>query len=502
MRSGPGPVVLGLDISTTATKAVLLASGGDVVGVAASGYATSAPRPLWSEQDAGLWWTATCEAIRTVLARTGVHPSDVAAIGLAGQMHGLALLDGRGDPVRPAILWNDQRTAAECDRIRALVGRERLIAITGNDALTGFTAPKIMWVREHEPEAWARARHILLPKDVVRLRLIGEHAVDRADGAGTILFDLAARDWSPAILEALDIDRSLLPRTVEGPDVTGFVSADAASATGLREGTPVVGGGGDQAANAVGLGAVRVGVGALSIGTSGVVFVPTSSPVVEVEGRLHAFCHAVPGTWHLMGVMLSAAGSLRWLRDTVAPDRPFDELVSLAEGVAPGSDGLVFLPYLSGERTPHPDPLARGAFVGLTVRHGLGHLVRAVLEGVAFGLRDSFELVRATAPDRLAEVRASGGGTRSALWRQIVADVLGAPIALTATAEGAAAGAAILAAVGAGWHGRVEDACAAMVRPTHVTEPGPAAGAYEDAYRVYRDLYPALRAPFARLAEV
>jgi xylulokinase len=496
----PAPVVLGLDVSTTATKAIVVDASGGLIGVAASEYATSAPQPLWSEQDPELWWTAARAAIADVLASSGVRAADVAAVGLSGQMHGLTLLDDVGAAVRPAILWNDQRTAAQCDRIRELVGRERLIATTGNDALTGFTAPKILWVREHEPEAWARARHILLPKDHVRLRLTGRYATDRADGAGTILFDLAARDWSAAILDALDIEPDLLPRTFEGPDVTGAVTAEAAAATGLLAGTPVVGGGGDQAANAVGLGAVRPGIAALSLGTSGVVFAPTASPAIEPDGLLHAFCHALPGTWHLMGVMLSAAGSLRWLRDAVAPGRSFDELVAFAEAVPPGSDGLVFLPYLSGERTPHPDPLARGAFVGLTLRHGLGHLVRAVLEGVAFGLRDAFELVRATSPEPLRELRASGGGTRSPLWRQIVADVLGAPMSLTGTSEGAAAGAAILAAVGAGWYPSVEAACAALVKVSDVTEPGPHAGAYDASYAVYRDLYPALRGSFTRLA--
>jgi xylulokinase len=495
-----GSVVLGLDVSTTATKAILVSASGELVGVAASEYATSSPQPLWSEQDPELWWTAARMAVAEVLAATGLRGEDVVAVGLSGQMHGLTLLDEAGASVRPAILWNDQRTAAECDRIRALVGRERLIAITGNDALAGFTAPKILWVRAHEPEAWARARHILLPKDHVRLRLTGVHATDRADGAGTILFDLAARDWSATVLDALAIDRAMLPRTFEGPEVTGAVTSEAAAATGLAAGTPVVGGGGDQAANAVGLGAVRPGIAALSLGTSGVVFAPTAAPSVEPDGLLHAFCHAVPATWHLMGVMLSAAGSLRWLRDAVAPGRPFDELVAIAQDVPPGSDGLVFLPYLSGERTPHPDPLARGAFVGLTVRHGLGHLVRAVLEGVAFGLRDGFELVRATAPEPLRELRASGGGTRSGLWRQIVADVLGVPMSLTRTTEGAAAGAAVLASVGAGWHPTVEAACESLVVVTDVTEPGPDAGAYETAYAVYRDLYPALRGSFARLA--
>jgi xylulokinase len=496
-----GPVVLGLDVSTTATKAVLVEPDGRVRGVSSGEYGTESPRPLWSEQDPALWWDAAVPAIRAVLAETGTPADAVEAVGLTGQMHGLVLLDADREVIRPAILWNDQRTAAECDEMRALVGRERLIAVTGNDALTGFTAPKLLWVRRHEPDAWARARHVLLPKDHVRLRLTGELATDRADGAGTILFDLAARTWSAELVAALGLDEAWLPRALEGPEVSGRVSAAAAEATGLRAGTPVVAGGGDQAANAVGVGAVRPGVGALSLGTSGVVFVPTAGPSVEPEGRLHAFCHALPGTWHLMGVMLSAAGSLRWLRDTVAPGRPFDELVAEAEAVPPGADGLVFLPYLTGERTPHPDPLARGAFVGLTVRHGPGHLVRAVLEGVAFGLRDGFDLVRATAPDPIRELRASGGGTRSALWRRIVADVLGTPLALTATAEGAAAGAAVLAAVGAGWHPDVQAAADAMSRVTGVTEPGPDAARYAGPLAVYRDLYPALRASFTRLSE-
>lgn len=474
---------------------------GELRGVAATEYETSSPRPLWSEQDPGLWWAAARACIGRVLRESGTSPASVDAVGLSGQMHGLVLLDAADAVMRPAILWNDQRTAAECDRIRERIGRDRLIAVTGNDALTGFTAPKVLWVREHEPERWARVRHILLPKDHVRLHLTGEHATDAADGAGTILFDLAARTWSPEVLSGLGIDAALLPRVVEGPEVSGTLTAAAAEATGLPPGIPVVGGGGDQAANAVGVGAVTPSIGALSVGTSGVVFVPTADPAIEPDGRLHAFCHAVPGTWHLMGVMLSAAGSLRWLRDALAPGRSFEDLVALAEPVAAGSDGLVFLPYLSGERTPHPDPLARGAFVGLTLRHGLGHLVRAVLEGVAFGLRDGFELVRATSPVPLVELRASGGGTRSRLWRQIIADVLEVPISLTGTSEGAASGAAVLAAVGAGWHASVHSACAALVEVTSVTDPDPsAAEIYAPAYAVYRDLYPRLQEPFARLS--
>ena len=493
--------IVALDVSTTATKAILVDEGGRIAGTAASEYPFEVPRPGWSEQDPGLWWTASIGSISRVLAETGIDGRDVAAVGLTGQMHGLVLLDAADEVVRPAILWNDQRTARECDRIREVVGRERLIRLTGNDALTGFTAPKILWVREHEPERFARVRTVLLPKDYVRFRLTGERATDVADGSGTILFDLGGRGWSPEVVDELGIDRAWLPHVAEGPSVTGAVSAAAAEATGLPVGIPVIGGGGDQAANAVGMGAVERGDVALSLGTSGVVFVATDRPAIEPEGRLHAFCHAVPDRWHLMGVMLSAAGSLRWYRDAIAPGIEFGTLVDDAAAVPPGSDGVVFLPYLVGERTPHPDPDARGAFVGLTVRHTQAHLTRSVLEGVAFGLRDSLELVRSSAPGEIPLVRASGGGTRSTLWRQILADVLGVPIATTETAEGAAYGAAVLAAVGAGWYGTVAQATRAWVRITSTTEPGPDAPRYGPAYAAYRDLYPALRPTFQRLAE-
>ena len=502
MSDRSGTVVLGLDVSTTATKAILIDAGGAVIGTASSEYDFQTPQPLWSEQDPGLWWTAARTSIAKVLAETGTAAEDIAAVGAAGQMHGLVLLDDAGEVVRPAILWNDQRTAAECDQIREIIGRERFIAITGNDALTGFTAPKLLWVRNHEPEAWARARHMLLPKDYVRFCLTGERAVDVADGAGTVLFDLRSRTWSSEVVKALGLDPAMLPRTVEGPEIVGLVTEEAAALTGLRAGTPVVGGAGDQAANAVGVGAVVPGIGAMSVGTSGVVFVPTARPAIEPAGRLHAFCHAVPGSWHLMGVTLSAAGSMRWIRDALAPTMSYDELTALAASIGPGSDGLVFLPYLTGERTPHPDPLARGAFVGLTVRHGLAHMVRAVMEGVAFSLRDTFELVRETSPEPLRDLRASGGGTNSALWKQIIADVLDVPISLTNTAEGVATGAAILAAVGAGWYATVEDACDVMVEVADRTDPGPDAGAYDAAYRVYRGLYPALRESFSQLADI
>jgi xylulokinase len=485
-------LVLGLDVSTTATKAVLQDAEGTVKAVGTSAYPYETPRPLWSEQDPALWWDATGIAVRAALDAAGADATAVEAVGLTGQMHGLVALNARDEVLRPAILWNDQRTGAECDAIREIVGRRRLIATTGNDALPGFTAPKLLWLQRHEPEVWASIAHVLLPKDLVRLRLTGEHAVDKADGSGTILFDLAARDWSSEIVDALGIDRRWLPRTYEGAAVTGTITGAAASSTGLHQGTPVIAGGGDQAAAAVGVGSVVPGVSSLSLGTSGVMFTTTEGPTVEPDGRLHAFCHALPNRWHLMGVMLSAAGSLRWYRDALASGVAFEELVEEAAQAPPGSDGLLFLPYLTGERTPHPDPLARGAFVGLTVNHGRAHFTRAVLEGVAFGMRDSLELMRSAGLPPSTEIRATGGGIRSGLWRQILADVLGSAIVTTSNAEGAAQGAATLAAVGAGWFDTVQDACRRLVRIGEPTEPSEDTEAYVSAYARYRDLYPAL----------
>lgn len=493
---------MGIDVSTTATKALLIGADGNVVSVASSEYTYETPRPMWTEQHPHLWWQATVQSVRKVLADSGVNPADIQGIGLTGQMHGLVLLDEKGQVLRPAILWNDQRTAAECDEIRARLGKNRLIQITGNDALTGFTAPKILWVRNHEPEIFSRARHILLPKDYVRYRLTGEYAMDKADGAGTILFDLRKRDWSPEVLEALEINPAWLPPTFEGPQITGRVTPEAAEETGLKAGTPVVAGGGDQSAQAVGVGAVEPGVVALTLGTSGVVFASTQEPFIEPEGRLHAFCHAVPGRWHLMGVMLSAGGSLRWYRDTVAPGTDFDTLLRPAEEVPPGCEGLLYLPYLTGERTPYPDPLARGAFVGLTVRHTLAHMTRAVLEGVAFGLRDSFELMKESGLEKITQVRASGGGARSPLWRQILADVLEVELVTVNTTEGAAYGAALLAAVGAGAFPDVQTACSAVIRITGRTVPGPATRFYKEMYPLYRALYPALRPTFQGIAQL
>lgn len=489
--------LLGLDVSTTGAKALLVDPQGEVVSSATTSLSLSTPQPLWSEQDPLEWWSAMVQSIQAVLQQANRDGGAIAAIGLTGQMHGLVLLDEAGNVLRPAILWNDQRTGPQCDEIRRRLGFEKLVQITGNNALTGFTAPKILWVQQNEPDVYARARHILLPKDYIRYRLTGEFAMDRAGGSGTILFDLKERSWSEEMLRALDIPAEWLPPTFEGPQVTGTVSQQAASQTGLLPGTPVVAGGGDQAAGAVGVGAVETGVVSLALGTSGVVFATTQSPSIEPQGRLHAFCHALPGRWHLMGVMLSAAGSLQWYRDTLAPGVSFDDLLAPAETIPAGCEGLLFLPYLTGERTPHPDPLARGAFVGLTVRHKQAHLTRAVLEGVAFGLRDSFELIKTAGKVDVHQVRISGGGARSPLWRQILADILEAELVTVNTTEGAAYGAALLSGVSAGIWPDVPAACQAAIRVTGQTMPQDIS--YEGCYQNYRQLYPALKVLFPAL---
>lgn len=493
---------LGIDVSTTACKALIMDSSGRVLGTAAAPQTVSSPHPLWAEQDPRQWWQGVTRAILQVLEQTGVGGAQVAAVGLTGQMHGLVLMDAAGQVLRPAILWNDQRTGPQCDEIRRRVGRERLIHVTGNDALTGFTAPKVLWVAENEPEVFARAAHILLPKDYVRYCLTGGYAMDKADGSGTILFDLAERDWSEEVLAALDIPREWLPPTFEGPQVTGVISKEAAEATGLCEGTPVMAGAGDQAAGAVGVGAVESGLVSLVLGTSGVVFAATDAPLIEPEGRLHAFCHALPGHWHLMGVMLSAAGSLQWHRDTIAPEMSFDDLLREAENVPPGSEGLLFQPYLTGERTPYPDPLARGGWIGLTSRHTRAHLTRAVLEGVAFGLRDGFELLKQSGLSEIAQVRVSGGGAKGALWRKILAAVLDVELVRVNTTEGGAFGAGLLAGVGAGGWSDVPAACRDVVSITGRDLPDPQwVTRYEQVYPIYQSLYPLLKETNHQLGE-
>ena len=464
--------LVGLDVGTTGVKALALSPAGDVLARAEETYELSMPRPGWAEQDPEDWWRAAERA----LARLG---GGATAIGLSGQMHGLVVLDDRDRVLRPAILWNDQRTEAECAEIEERIGLSRLIQLTGNRALTGFTAPKLLWLRRHEPATYARIAHVLLPKDYVRLRLTGEHAIDVADASGTLLFDVARRRWSEEMIEALELDPAWLPRTLESPEISGTTAA----------GTPVAAGAGDQAAAALGVGVDRPGPVSVVLGTSGVVFAALPAFAADPQARVHAFCHAVPGGWHAMGVMLSAAGSLRWLRDSLGTGRGYDELTAAAEE----SEGLTFLPYLTGERTPHADPHARAAFAGLTLRHDLGAFARAVLEGVAYGLRDSLELLRELGVDPRAG-HASGGGARSELWLRILASVLGLPIRRTATDEGSAYGAALLGGVAAGLFRDVHEAAATCVRLLDTVEPDPRwSAAYERGYRRFQLLYPALR---------
>lgn len=489
--------LLGIDISTTGAKAVVVDEDGAVVASHSTPHPISTPQPLWSEQNPKDWWHGAAASIRAVLER--VNADDIYGIGLTGQMHSLVCLDTDNNVLRPAILWNDQRTQAQCDTITAKLGAERLVQLTGNRALTGFTAPKILWIREHEPQVYAQIAHVLVAKDYIRFCLTGEYATDANEACGMLLMDAGARQWSQEVLNALDIPEAWLPRVFEGPELTGTVTAEAAELTGLRVGTPVVAGGGDQAAQAVGVGAVAAGVIALTVGTSGVVFAPLGAYNYEPQGRLHALCHSVPNMWHFMGVTLSAAGSLQWYRDTLAANVPFDTLTAEAEAVPVGSDGLYFLPYLSGERTPHPDPLARGAFIGLTTRHTRGHLTRAVMEGVAYSLRDVFGLIQQSeAGKHITQVRVSGGGAKSALWRQIFADVLGVPLVTVTETEGAAYGAALLVGLSAGlWTNA--DELAKVVSLGDETQPSANTGLYADKYALYQSLYPTLKPTFHQL---
>jgi len=492
-------LLLGIDVGTGGTRALAIDATGRIVASATNEHAPFAsPRTGWAEQDPHDWWRAAREAIRRVLASPGVSADAITAIGFSGQMHGSTLLDAKGEVVRPALLWCDQRTHEQCAQITDRIGAARLIELTLNPALTGFTAPKLLWVRQHEPDLWKQVRSVLLPKDYVRFRLTGDRATDVADASGTLLFDVGGRRWSREVCDALDIDMTMLPEAFESPQVTGSVSATGAEETGLRAGTPVVAGAGDQAAGAVGMGIVRPGAVSATIGTSGVVFAATDRPVIEKGGRIHAFCHAVPGRWHVMGVTLAAGLSLRWFRDQLFPvttgaGDPYDQMTAEAARVPAGSDGVLWLPYLMGERTPHLDPHARAALVGLSASHTRGHVVRAVLEGVAFSLKDSFTLF-AEMGVPVHSVRLGGGGARSALWRQIQADVYGYAVETVEAEEGAAYGAALLAGVGGGVWSTVDEACNAVVRVNGRVEPDPAARAVlEEQYARYRALYPALR---------
>ncbi len=490
---------LGVDVGTGGTRAALIDAQGRVTASSTVEHVPFAsPETGWAEQDPRDWWRAATLAIRDALSKSQIRPEQIGAVGFSGQMHGAVLLGKHDNVLRPSIIWCDQRTSTQCIAITEKIGTKRLIELTCNPALTGFTLPKLLWVRQVEPEHWRQVRSVLLPKDYVRLRLTGDKATDVADASGTLLFDVAGRKWSEQMLATAEIDAAMLPQVYESPEITGVVSSAGAEATGLRAGTPVVAGGGDQAAGAVGMGIVRPGTVSATIGTSGVVFAASDKPALDPKGRVHTFCHAVPGRWHVMGVTQGAGLSLRWFRDQFGAGAddgrdPYTRLTEDAARVAPGANGLLWTPYLMGERTPHLDPHARAALVGLTASHTRAHVVRAILEGVAFSLRDTFEIFKEMNVP-VEEIRLGGGGARSKLWRQIQADVYGHVVKTVEAEEGAAYGAALLAGVGAGAWPSVDAACDAVVRIKSAVEPNPeAVEALARQYRIFRLLYPALQ---------
>jgi len=504
-------VFLGIDIGTSGTKTLAVDEGGKILAAAVETYPCHFPKPLWSEQDPDDWWRATVASVRKTIAKAKLKPADVKSIGLSGQMHGSVFLDRNDKVIRRAILWNDQRTAAECAEIeRRAGGRAKLIKMVANPALTGFTAPKILWLRNNEPKHFEALRKVLLPKDEIRRRLTGVYATDVSDASGMLLLDVAKRCWSKNLLSALELDADLLAECYESEDATGTLAPEAAKLLGLTTDCVVVGGAGDCAAGAVGSGIVAGGILSASIGTSGVMFVHSDEVKIDPSGRVHTFCHAVRGRWHMMGVTLSAGGSLQWFRnalcqaDIAAARRAkrdiYDLLAEEAERTPTGADGLFFLPYLSGERTPHADPDARGCFVGLTTAHTRGHLVRAIMEGVTYSLRESLAIFeQLDVPVR--RIRATGGGARSPLWRQIQADVFGRRVATIGSEEGSAYGAALLAAVGAGAFKNVEEACKAVIREVDPTKPNRKAMNYYDrAFPVYQRLYGSLKDDFKSIA--
>jgi xylulokinase len=506
-------VYLGIDVGTSGTKTLAMRADGKILARATVEYPLSSPKPGWSEQDPEHWWQASIKSVRAVLKRGRIKPADVAGIGLSGQMHGSVFLDSRGQVIRPAILWNDQRTSAECAEIETRAGgRAQLIELVANPALTGFTAPKILWLRKHEPRHYERARQVLLPKDYVRFRLTGEFATEVSDASGTLLLDVKNRRWSRTLLDLLGLDAAILPRVYESEEVSGVLTPAAGKLLGLAAGIRVVGGGGDQAAGAVGNGIVKRGVISATMGTSGVVFAHSDSVQYDPRGRLHTFCHAVRGKWHMMGVVLSAGGSLQWYRNRFAQDQvalakrqkvdPYELITQQAGESPPGSEGLFFLPYLTGERTPHADPFARGAWVGLTIRHGRAHLVRSILEGATFAMRDSLEIIRQLQVP-VKEVRLSGGGARSSFWRQMQADIYGAKAVTTNSFEGPAYGVALLAAVGTGEYGSIVEACQATIKVEETTIPNAKARRlYDASYPVYQKLYWSLKDDFHTISEM
>jgi xylulokinase len=491
--------IIGIDVGTGGTRAVLVDDKGAVLASATHEHAAFAsPRNGWAEQDPRDWWYACKQAIGKLIKASAVFKTEIAAVGLAGQMHGAVLLDENDEVLRPTLIWCDQRTQEECRELNETVGEQRLVELTSNPALPNFTLTKLMWVRAHEPEIWNRFRSFLLPKDYVRLQLTGVRAIDVSDASGTLLLDVARRRWSREMLEATQLDARCLPQLFESQEVAGRITARAALETGLAEGTPVVAGAGDQAAGAIGMGIVKAGCVSATIGTSGVVFAATDQPVLDPRGRLHTFCHAIPDRWHVMGVTQAAGLSLRWFRDTFgvtgsATADPYDSLAHEASAIPAGADGVLWAPYLMGERTPHLDSEVRAALLGLAASHTRGHIVRAILEGVAFSLKDTLTIF-AEIGVPVNDIRLGGGGARSPLWRQIQADVYAKPVSQLAAEEGAAYGAAILAGVGAGLWASVEEACARFVEIASVVEPEKQdSETLQQQYRRYRAIYPALK---------
>ncbi len=504
--------LLGIDIGTSGTKTVLFDEMGNTVASALGEYPLYQPNIGWAEQDPEDWWNAVCLTVREVLSKSGINAAEVKGIGLSGQMHGAVLLDREYKVLRKAIIWCDQRSAAECEQITSLIGKERLIEITANPALTGFTASKVMWVKNNEPEIFEKIYKILLPKDYIRFKLTGEFATEVSDASGMQFMDIPGRKWSDEVLEKLGIEKSMLGKLYESQEISGKVHRQAAEATGLKEGTPVVGGAGDQAAGAVGNGIVKPGIISSTIGTSGVVFAYSDNVSIDPLGRVHTFCHAVPGAWHIMGVTQGAGLSLKWFRDNFCIEEkrtaelmgidPYVLMDQEAEKVEPGCNGLVYLPYLMGERTPHLDPNARGVFFGLSAKHEKPDMIRAIMEGVVYSLKDCLEIIKEMGVD-VSEVRASGGGGRSRLWRQMQADVFGTDITTVNSSEGPALGVALLAGVGTGVYSSVGEACDAVIKVENTQRANKAlADRYSKMYRIYRQLYKSLKQDFADLAAI
>ena len=504
--------VIGVDLGTSGTKTVLFSTDGQPIASKTIEYPLYQPQNGWAEQAPEDWWHAACGSMKEVISKSGINPKDIKGIGISGQMHGLVMLDKSGNVLRKSIIWCDQRTAAECDEITSKVGASRLIELTANPALTGFTASKILWVRNNEPEVYEKCAHILLPKDYVRYMLTGEFATEVSDASGMQLLDVPNRCWSDEVLSKLGIDKSLLAKVYESPEVTGKVSAQAAELCGVPAGTPVVGGAGDNAAAAVGTGTVQDGIAFTTLGTSGVVFAHTDKLSIDPKGRVHTFCCAVPGAWHVMGVTQAAGLSLKWFRDNFCSDEmvvakgldkdPYYIMDKQAERIPIGADRLLYLPYLMGERTPHLDPNCRGAFIGLSAMHTRQHMLRAVMEGVVYSQRDSVEVLRGMGV-KINDMLACGGGGTSPLWRQMLADVYGCPVKTVVSKEGPALGVAILASVGTGVYSSVQEACKQVIKTNPAQNPIAANSAeYEKFYKMYTELYPALKESYAKLAKI